>query len=352
MAVNRPCYASRDEVMRALDVSDSASRARQVDRAISAASDLIDGDLNRIFYPVTATRYKDFPNWQYTYPWRLWLDADEVVSVSTLTAGGTVISPSNYNLEPANLGPPYDRIELNRSSTATFAPSTTPQRAISIAGVFGFGADKDPAGTLAAAMTDTVGTTATVSDSSAIGVGDVLYADTEKMLVTGKTQVTTGQTLQAPSLTASQANNAVGVTTGSAYAEGEVILIDTEQMLITAIAGNVLTVKRAFSGTVLAAHTNGATIFAPRQLTVTRGALGSTAATHSNSAPLSIHRVPPGIKELAIAESLNTLASESSAWARTVGEGDNVRNATGAGLASLRNQAMTVYGRQLRLRAV
>ena len=77
-----------------------------------------------------------------------------------------------------------------------------------------------------------------------------------------------------------QQNNVTISASGSGFNVGEVILVDSERMLIVDIAGNYLTVKRAWDGSVLAIHSTGADIYTLRLLTVTRGALGTTAGTH------------------------------------------------------------------------
>lgn len=170
------------------------------------------------------------------------------------------------------------------------------------------------------------------------------------MLVTGRSMLTTGQTLQTP-LTASNANVTVAVTTGSAYSVDEVILLDSERMLIVDIAGNQLTVKRAWDGSVLAAHT-GSTIFAPRTLTVTRGFLGTTPATHLSAAPIARHLVPALISGATIALALNQLLQEQAGYARTAGSGDHQRENTGRGVRAILKDASTTYGRKARIRGV
>jgi hypothetical protein len=61
----------------------------------------------------------------------------------------------------------------------------------------------------------------------------------------------------------------------------------------------------------------------------------------------------PGlVSELAVALSINGVLQETSGYARTVGGGDNVRNASGAGLASLISRATARYGRKARTRVI
>jgi hypothetical protein len=343
-----PWYCTREDVMSALDIKFTARMTAQVDRAIDAASRSVEGLTHRRFYPETATRYFDYPGDQVGPPWVLYLNANELVTLTTLASGGVTIPAASVNLEP-NWGPPYSRVEIKLSTSAAFGGGATFQRDIALTGVFGYRADTTPAGALAEDL-DLTETGVDVTDSSLIGVGDLVYAGTELLQVTGKSMLTTGQTLQTP-LTASKANDTVAVTTGTAYAAGEVLLLDSERMLVQDITGNNLTVERAWDGTTLATHT-GSTIYAARTLTVVRGALGTTAATHSTSLALTRHVNPGPVRSLTIAEAINTIEQEQAGYVRTVGSGDNARNASGAGLADLRDQVYTTYGRKARVRAV
>jgi hypothetical protein len=353
-------YATREDVKSALDTAETARNNATVDRTIEAASRAIDGMMHRRFYPELATRYFPWPNWQYAQVWRLWLERDELISVTSLVSGGVTIPATDYFLEPVNLGPPYTSVEIDLSSTSGFSAGSTHQRAIAITGTFGYSADDEIAGTLAAAVASSSATTIDVSDSSAIGVGHLIKVDSERMTVTGKTMLTTSQTLQTP-VSALASDVTIAVTTGTSYAVGEILLLDSERMLIVDIAGNNLTVKRAWDGTVLAAHA-GSTIYALRRLTVTRGAVGTTAATHSNGAAITRHVVPGLIRELCIAEALNTLQQETGGYSRIIGTGNaraigqgfknDSRVAGGGGLPDIRDAAYTAHGRKARVRAI
>lgn len=61
MTISRPCYATREQVKQALDIKESARSDLQIDIAIEAASDSVDGLLHRVFYPQVMTRYFDWP---------------------------------------------------------------------------------------------------------------------------------------------------------------------------------------------------------------------------------------------------------------------------------------------------
>lgn len=343
-----PSYATREAVKAALDVKLTARSDRQVDEALAAASRTVEGLTHRRFYPEVATRYFDWPGGQYARPWRLWLDQHELISVDVLMVAGRTIPSSDYFLRPDD-GPPYTRLEIDLDSSATFASGATHQRAIAITGVFGYAADEAAAGQLAAAV-DSSATSVTVSDGAAVGVGDLIRVGDERLVVTGKTMASTGQTLQDP-LAASNADTLVQVEDGTAFHVDEVILLDAERMLIVDIAGNNLVVKRAHDGSVLAAHT-GSTVYAHRTLTVERGALGTAAAAHDDGDPIARHVPPSLVTELTVAEALNTLLQRQSGYARVIGTGDQQREAAGRALRDIRDQAYTALGRKARIRGV
>src|SRR5690606_13159177 len=169
-----------------------------------------------------------------------------LVSVDTLTAGGTAISSDDYFLEPVNSGPPYHSIEIDLDSSASFTNSGTSQRAIAITGTWGIGDDQKAAGALENAVADTTGTTVDVTRTDVIGVGSVIQADSEKMIVTGKGTLDSTQNL-ATTMDELDSDTTVDVTDGTVFFVGEQILIDSERMRITDISGNNLTVVRARS---------------------------------------------------------------------------------------------------------
>lgn len=352
MAISTPCYCTREDVKAALDLKETSRSNTLVDNAIESASRSIENLTNRRFYPQDATRKFDWPNYQRARPWRLWLNQNDLISLTAVTSGGVAIPTASVFLEPVNDSPPSTYIELDLSTTASFAIGPTFQRSLALTGTWGYSAVTAPAGALGAAMTDTTGTLAQVTDSSQVGVGSVIVVGTERMLVADRAMVSTAQTQQGAGVSTAANNDvSLAVTDGTKYFVGETLLLDSERMLVVDIASNTLTVKRAWDGSVLATH-SGATIFAPRNLTVTRGALGTTAATHLISAGISRYVYPAPVVELAVAEAENTLLQKTSGYARTVGEGDNLRLASGAGLADIRAKVMATYGRKARQRAV
>src|SRR5512138_2137835 len=174
----RPTYSNVDELKSAVDIKATAYMDARIYRALQAGADQVDSLCNRVFYPTTATRYFDWPPEAPSRSWRLWLNQNELASVSTLVAGGTTIVAANYFLEP-NWGPPYNRVEIDLSSSSAFAAGDTHQRAIAITGVWaGAPLATDTAGVLAEAL-DASETGVDVSDSSLAGVGDLIKVDDE-----------------------------------------------------------------------------------------------------------------------------------------------------------------------------
>ena len=352
MAITRAAYCTRERVKQAADIKLTTHNDWQVDDAIEAAADSVDGLLHRVFYTTLATKYVDWPNFQGTYPWKIYLDAAELADVTgtvpVVTTGGSspqTIPAANLLWGPWNYAPPYTRLEIDRSTNSAFGLGSTPQRDVHITGLFGFQDVFRPAGALAASMSDTTGTVAQVTNGAAVGVGDIMLVDAERMLVTDKAMVTTAQTQQGSGVsTASKSDQLLAVTDGTKYAAQEVLLLDAERMLIVDIAGNNLSVIRGWDGTTLATH-SAATVYALRELTVTRGAFGSTATTHSLAAACSVAVVPGLIRQLALAEAIVDVAQQVGAYAQVQGDGASKVVKIGQGLPDLRARALAQFGR-------
>lgn len=350
-----PFYATREEIKAELDVKETARSNARIDRALADATEAVDGLTHRVFYPVQDTRKMDWPPRAGATPWILRLDANELISVTSLTSGGVAIAASDYLLRRADdrAEPPYTRIEIDLGSNAAFGGGETYQQDIVVTGLFGYRNDETTLGTVAEVLDTTeTGVDVDAATSAATGVGSLLRIDSERVIVTGRAQLDTGQTLGGSGLT--NINNSVTVTvqSGAAFAAGETILIDGERMRVDDIAGNTLVVTRAWDGSTIAAHTAGTAIYAPRTLTVTRGALGTTAASHLSGATVARWDAPGPVRQLCIAEALTDLLQGRSGYARTAGSGENERETSGKGLADLRARVYTSHGRKARSRAV
>jgi|HubBroStandDraft_5_1064220.scaffolds.fasta_scaffold00014_58 hypothetical protein len=366
--IYRPCYATREEVMRELDVKLASYNSARIDRVIQSSSEDVDELCARRFYFEDATRSWDWPNYQYAYPWRVWFDRSEIadvdVNVPVVVSGGVLIDNADiFWGDPNYPTAPYTYLELNRDSSAAFGNGPTPQREIVITATYGYWINTYPAGTLAASMGSS-DSTMTVSDGATPGVGDVAIIDSERMIVVDAAFTDTGISPSSGCTTASAADNTMAVPSGDAFSVDEAILLDSEWMLVQNIMGNNLTVKRAWSGSVLATHSLPS-IWARRLLSVLRGQLGTVAAGHSESAPIVTSAPPALIKELTVAESVVKLTMGPSGWAAQTtanstsasGVGGTGRTrakepVAGTGLQALEQRVLQAYGRQARSRVV
>lgn len=347
-------YATREDVRSALGSASTARSDAQVDRALVSATRSVDNLCQRTLAPRLATHYFDWPQEQTPRSWRLWLDQYDLISVTQILSAGVEVPSTDYYLEPANEGPPYRLVETRLDRPSVWEAGETWQHAIAVTGWWGHSDEQTPAGTLAAAVSSTTATSVTVSDSSAVGVGHLITVGAERMQVTDKALTDTGQTVQTP-LTAQKDNVLMQVSDGTAYHRGEVLTVDAERVRVLDIAGNNLTIERAYDSTVLAAHT-GSAIWAPRLLTVVRGAAGTTAATASSGTAVTRWVAPGDAQTLTVAEAMNTLLQEQAGYARTVrsqaGTGTRSVAAVTVELDSLRARVAQALGRQVRMRVV
>jgi hypothetical protein len=346
-------YCTREDVKGALDSKTTARNNQQIDRAVAAASRAIEGLTHRRFYPWTGTRRLDWPDFSYARPWRLWLDSNEVISVTTFVTGDATLDPGDYILRRSDGldEPPYTMIEIDLSSSAAFNVGTTAQRSMALTGVFGAAADEESVGALAQSLAASVSATANITwTTPRFGVGDILRIDDERVIITNRTMVDSTMDLLG-SLTSAMNDVSLSVTDGTAFAPDEVLLLDSERMLVVDIAGNTLTVRRAWDGSVLAAH-SGSSIYTLTGVEIARGQLGTAIAAHASDAAIYRHVVPPLVRDLAVAEAMNTLLQEVSGYAREVGSGDNTREASGRGLKALREDVYTAHGRKVRMGAI
>jgi len=342
-------YTTREQVKRAAQINGPDSNP-SIDRLLESASREVEDSLNRWFYPLTAIRYYPYPSTHSPTAYRYWLNAD-LIEVTTLVSGGVTIAPADYFKEPVNYGPPYNRIEIDLASSAAFQAGATWQQALAVTGRWGYCEDSIAAGALAEAD-DGTETALDVTDSSLIGVGDLILVGTERMIVTEKTLIATGAIIATTALTADESNTTVVTSSGASCKQGETVTIDAERMLIESISGNNLAVKRAYDGSVLASHNIAAVIYAPRTLTVERHAVGTTAAAHNIAATIT-KNVPPGlISELCLAEVIYGLTQEKGSFALTAGQGEAIKEISGKGIADVRKRASDAYGRTRGPRAI
>jgi hypothetical protein len=285
----------------------------------------------------------------------LWLDQD-LLSVTTLQtkaqdSSPTTISSSDYFVEPNNLGPPYDRIEIDLSSSAAFEAGDTPQRSISVAGSWGYSNNTRSAGTVGSGLSSSATATSFVHVPALAGlldVGDTLLIESEQVFISevaSAAEVNSDQINGA--LTASQSETSITLDTssGARYQPGEVILVDSERMFIESISGDVLTVIRGYDGSTLAAHNTDTGIYVFRTFTIQRGVNGTTAATHADAKAISAYVPELEIQQLCMAEMLAAFHQESAGWGRSIGVGDAAVEFSGKSLSGLRKSTVAMYQR-------
>lgn len=335
MPITRPTYVTRQALAAALDVAPSASANARLDRAIVEGSKAVETLTRRVFYPVRDTRYFDYPAPGRSAPaYRIWLGADELISVESVTVAGEAVDVADVLLEPVNDGPPYTHLDIDQSTGTAWQAGQTWQRAVAVLGLYAGGPDdRETIGATAEALdASETDIDVTAAAGTGAGIGDVIIVGTERMLVTSFGWLTTGATA---SLTASAADQSITVADITAYADGELLLLGGERLQIQDRAGTTITVERAVQGTTLAAHTTE-TLYAARTLRVVRGVSGSTAAAHDTAATIERQVYPPAVTALALAEAEVQLQQQAGGYARPQGAGAGARPVASGTLEDVR----------------
>jgi len=293
---------------------------RNVQAATQHTENILSG---RRFIPETATKLYRWPSRNGLGGYTLKLPDDDLLYLTTLKTKAqdttpTTIDPTDYFLEPVN-DPPYNRIEIDLSSSAVFESGDTPQHSISVLGRFAYCEDTVTAGALAEAD-DGTETALDVSDSSLIDVGHTILIGTEAMFVSGKTlKDTTANTGAAMLKDKAGTTITLAAGHGALLKAGEVITIDSERMLVESISTDTLAVERAYDGSVLATHANPSDVYAPRTLTVVRAVNGTTAAAHDDLAAIVKYAPPADIEEYCRARAIFHHEAGKSGWTGVIG---------------------------------
>lgn len=328
-----------------------ADRDAVIDRLLEAATLQIEKQTRRLFVPKTQTRLYRYPPHDTGRSSWLWLDED-LISITTLQskaqdASPTTIVAADYFLEPNNQGPPYNRIEIDLSSTAALESGATPQRSMSVAGSWGYQNATRTGGTVSSGLaSDAAATSMVCSDASLIDVGDTLLIESEQVRITDQGFAALGSILvNDAGITADITDITITVDGSHGIVKGEVIRLDSEQMLVTNVSGNVLTVIRAWNGTVLASHADDTAVHINRTLTIVRAVNGTTAAVHANATAISVYDVPRDIVELCLAQAIADYHQEQGGWGRTVGAGDGEAEFSGKALTHRWKEVIAHYHR-------
>lgn len=344
-------YCTREQVKRAGMIS-GVELDLQIDRIIAGASRRIEDITRRFFIPRTQTRVFRWPPRQSGPGYVLYTDQD-LISVTSLKTKAqdltpTTIAAADYFLEPANFGPPYDRIEIDLSSSAALESGNSPQRAIEVVGSWGYSKDTKAAGTVSSGLAaDATATSMVCSDASLIDVGDTLLIEAEQIFVTDRSFAALGAILldMVANLAKDMAIVAVTVDGSHGAKAREVIRIDSEEMYVRSVSGNVLTVDRAVNGSVLASHNDNTAIHISRTLTIERGVNGTTGATHANATTVSKYAPPASIAQLAVAMALSEYHQERAGWGRSIGSGEGASELDGREISRLRKEVLPRFTR-------
>ena len=349
-------YVSREALKQAAHIS-GADLDSQVDRIIEAVSAELERQTHRLFYPKTQTR---------TYRWpprgpgptsHLWLDQDLIAVTSLKTkaqdASPTTIASTDYFLEPANEAPPYDRIEIDSSSAAAFESGSTPQRSIEVVGRWGYREDTKTGGTVASGLaSDAAATSMVCSNGSLIDVGNMLLIQSESIYVSNRSFAALGSVLvDDAAIAADVADVSITLDASHGVLKGETMRLDSEEMYVEAVSGTVVTVKRAWNGTVLATHANDTAVHINRTLTIVRAQNGTTGAVHADATAVSVYTPPADIVSLALAEAIAVWHQEGSGWGRVTGTGEGAVELSGRELAAKRKHVLNTM-RRVRMEAV
>ncbi len=329
-------YASREAIKQALKIP-GTSRDRLIDRTAASASREIERVLGeRHFFPVTKKREYRWPQPDGVAS-RLFLDQD-LIAVTALTKDGddeTAIASGDFFLEPVNTGPPYDHIEIDQASGNFFASaSDSAQRAIRVTGRWGYNEDSEAAGTIDdASGISASDTTLEISDASLVDVGNVLLIGTESIFVSAKGTKDTTANLDTADLTRDDSEVSINCSDLAVVNVGEVLLIEAERMLIVdksaASGAGLLTVERAYDGSLLAAHTQPVDMLAFRSLTIVRGVNGTTAAIHADTTAIVRYLAPADIENAVLAVAEFYYQHGGAGWTGELAAGDAVAESRG-----------------------
>lgn len=348
--------ATREQVSASLEIFNTARANPIIDSKIAAATLSVEGRLHRRFAPEIRTIKADWPNYSRAPSWEFDLGINEYISLTSVVSGGVNITADCLLTRADNrTEPPYDTLQVNLNSSSALSAGMTFQQSLVITGLGGHN-DTDtslPAAALGGNINNSVTTVVLnpVVGVYDVGVGSILLIGTERLVTTARRMSDTGINT-AGTLAAQNSAVSLPVTDGTNFAVGEIVLVESERMRIVDIAGNTLTVDRAFDGSVLAAHASGLDVYGLRTFTVRRGSLGTTAAAHTTADSVYAHVFPALVNELCVAETVVLLEQNASGYARVIGTGASSREAKGEGLADIRDQAYIAYGRKLRLGAI
>lgn len=337
-------YCTREDIQQATEINYAARFISTIDNAIEAASRTVEAAPMRRFYPIfNDTKTYNWPAIDRSDSLRLWFDTD-FISIDSITAGGINIPSTDYVLQPANTDDkPFRWLQIKDNATNFLQSAGERIGAIVVVGTTGYTQNTTLAGDLVTNITDEDDTISADLGMNA-GVGSLLKIGTEWVQVTDRYWESSTDVLTAD-LDKMSSSVTVNAATASGYCPGEYIRIGAEIMRVESFDSYTGTfiVERNIVGSVLAAHTTGATILRRTGFKIERGQVGTTAVAHAGSEPVEVWQTPGLIKQWVIGEAMTNIQQTVSSYGRTVGTGDNTIEARGVGLADIRYQARKRY---------
>src|SRR5690606_38988979 len=128
-----------------------------------------------------------------------------------------------------------------------------------------------------------------------------------------------------------------------------VLLVGGERMLVVDVAGDTLIVKRAWDGSVLAAHSSGADVYHLAGMSVDRAQLGTSLASHASGAVVYRHVVPGLVRDAVVALALRQMGLERAEYGRSAGAGETQRQIRGRTVDEVLDDLYRAYGRKARI---
>lgn len=336
-------YASLTEVARAADIPSSALFDAALADVLDQATDAVREACHRDFEPTVDTRWFSWPQDITQNPRMLRLGRNELVSVSAITNGdGEAVTVGDVTLIKEGAGddgPPYNAI-INPGGWNQNAD--VKERSIGITGVYSGCPVNEQA--VALTVSNLTGTTVDIDDSSLIGVGSLIRIGTERLVVTRRGWLNSGN-LASITLDAEETEDIFTVTDGTDYRVNETLLIESEQMLITDIVDNRLIVQRAYNGSALAAHTAQTVVYVNRRLTVERAVLGTEDTDTASGATVYLYSYPGLVRQLCKAEALQIISQDAASYGSRSGSNQGEMPMAVKALPELRARVVGMYGR-------
>lgn len=335
-------YASLTEVKRAADIPASPLYDLKVSDVMSEATDAVESLCSRVFYPTLATRYFPWPQDRTQSPSLLRLGSSEAISlVSVVNGDGSTIDTSRLKLikeGQVDDGPPYNAIHIDGSFVTN---GSFPDRSIAATALYGHQLNERSA---AVTTTNLSGSTVDISNTSLIGVGSLIRIGNERLVVLQRGWKNTGN-ITPVTLDDEESDDRFTLSIGSTLNVGEELFIDNERMLITEIIGNDVIVDRGAYGSVLRVHSGQTTVYVNRSLTVERAVLGTTSTDTLSGAGVQLFVFPPLVRQLCRAEALNIIQQDAASYGSRSGSNQGDMPMSIKGLQDLREKVRSKYAR-------